>query len=168
MHPRDAGILASRIVGLYFGISAVIQFASYFAFQAKPFSASARFLIPVGALALVGLLLWLRASQVGDAIARGTSATAPGTQRPIEQLRGLGAFILGLFLTALAIPAIVAASVSDIAGAPVFGIFVPFGGRASALATAITQLIIGVTLMGWGESQMPRRPRPGHKGPGEL
>jgi hypothetical protein len=157
MQPHDAGVLATRIVALYFGIQAFIQLVNYFAFQAKPFSASARFLLPIGALALIAAVLWWRAERIGAAIARGSTGGS-SEPRPVQHLRAVAAFILGLVLAGLAIPAIVSASVSDLAGAPVFGIFVPFGGRSAAIATAITQLIVGIALMGWAESQMPRKP----------
>jgi hypothetical protein len=154
MNPRDAGILASRILAIFFGTHAISGLASYLAIVAQNGGVLWNFIASFLTQGIIALVLWLGAGSIGRMIAAGASDAEPAAPRPLAHVRGTAIFILGLALVVFAIPELVSALSSDSSRLRPL--------RHPSVAGTVVKLVVGAGLMIYGNMLTASTPPSAH------
>lgn len=150
MGPRNAGIVASRILALYLAIESVSAIIS-FLLLARSLGGSSSFWAYVGPRLVIAWALWIMADRIGQGIATGTS-DAGGASHSLVDLQTVAFIVVGIVLVVQAIPTLIQIGVSDF---PPYGDFSPlrftpyggFGDRGGLIASEVFRLGLGIGLV---------------------
>lgn len=105
MRIRTAGLIASRVLAVYVGFTAII-FAGklvHSVFEARPAGEIAESLLPASIALTLAAVLWFRAAAVADRIAAGSDDDDTGTVGARDAAT-IAFAVAGLFIASQAIP----------------------------------------------------------------
>ena len=150
MRPRTAASLACRIIALWFGVSVVVQTVSAVVFQGGRLGALGEFWAVIATQAVVALLLWVLATNLGAAMAPDVPGEPPATRTTVD-VHSIALSVVGVVLVVEAAPTLIAIAVSG----PDIGPFGPlnlpggdfgFFDRSAGLVANFVKIGLGVGL----------------------
>lgn len=150
MGPRNAGIIASRILALYLVVETISAIIS-FVLVARSLEGTSSFWAYVGPRLVIAWLLWILADRIGTGIAAGTGQTEPAAH-PLIDLQTVAFVVVGLIFVMQAIPAMIETAITNF---PPVGDFAPlrlgpyggFGDRTGIIVGQVFRLLLGLSLM---------------------
>jgi hypothetical protein len=155
VRPRSAAVVATRVIALWIGIEALTSAISYAISiaDAGDISGTGGFWAYVITRGVIAVLLWTRAGEIGDALARGTADGGTETPGRSANVHAIAFSVVGLILAVNAVTGLIGSALTsfDFGGPGGFGFgggFFGFAsGRGAAIVVHVVTLGIGVSLL---------------------
>ena len=147
MRPRNAAILACRILAIFFASTALITIVGFLAATHGHVGVGEFWAYSLTQV-FVAVVLWALAEGLANSMIRGASDEAPGSARPLWELLSAAFSIVGIIFIAQSIPALIGIAASSSGGLS-SGAFevASFGDRGAAVASIIVKLAVGGALI---------------------